>query len=309
MGSDVVHPAAWDFCCNVCVDCYAVDYASDGFFADGSDFSFGVIVSDKRYIQGTSDLRYLFRAMRMEAADAAAETLMTLTGTTPSSDIIQRLQNAGIPRSRLDSLTDKGFIDPVKLFGPGWHKIADSLGLPLQRVVTDIDSMQYPATGIQAVYCPISTSSDIGVITSQITYFNITAKILGSGEWDDPNELELNKRYAEGVIFSSDRWTEDSPRFEEFSRKFFQTTTRRPTDNVLFGYDVTALLLSIIRSGVTTREQLSDDLSAVSAYTGFHSKISFVENRVNSYLSLLEYRKEKIIKIDEIQYRSNPGAP
>jgi ABC-type branched-subunit amino acid transport system substrate-binding protein len=262
-----------------------------------------VVVSDKRYIQGTGDLRYLFREMRMEAAEAAADTLINLDGTMPYTEVIHRLQNAGITKSRVDSLTDKGFVDPEKLFGSDGEKIADSLGLPLERVVTDVDSTQYPATGIQAVYCPISAGTEIGVITSQITYFNIAAAILGSGEWYDANQLELNKRYADGVVFSSDRWVNNSPEYARFSENFFQAMSRQPNDNVLFGYDVMSLILSVIRNGATTRDQLSSGLAGISGFEGFHSKISFAQNRVNSFLNLLRYHHEKVEKIGDIQYR------
>jgi hypothetical protein len=183
--------------------------------------------------------------------------------------------------------------------------MAESLGLPLQIEPFYLDSLQYPVTSIQAVFSPISSSSEIGIITSQLTYYNIKTTILGSGEWNDPNELDLNKRYAEGVIFSSDRWVENSYDYNLFAPKFSKATQRQPTDNVLFGYDAMSLVLTQILNGGTTRERLTELLGKVSSFPGYHSKISFTEDRVNSHLNILQYKKGKVFKIDEVQYKKD----
>ncbi|MGA7160694.1 MAG: ABC transporter substrate-binding protein [Bacteroidota bacterium] len=264
------------------------------------------IISDKRYLKGATDLRYLFSAMRSEAAVFGEEESINFRGTVSYPEIIKRLTAAGVRKSEIDSLAeDQGKVIVQELFGENGKAIADSLGIPLEVEPFYLDSLQYPVTSIQAVFSPISNSSEIGIITSQLTYYNIKATLLGSGEWNDAAELDLNKRYADGVIFSSDRWVENSFDYNQFTSQFFQATQRQPTDNVLFGYDATSLVLTQILNGGTTRERLTDLLSKVSDFPGYHSKISFTENRVNSYLHILQYKKGKISKIDEVNYKKD----
>ena len=267
------------------------------------------IISDKRYFKGATDLRYLFSAMRREAAVFGNEQSIDFKGTVSYPEIIKRLSAIGVRKSTIDSLAEKqGKVIVQRLFGQNGKAIADSLGIPLQVEPFYLDSLQYPLTSIQAVFSPISSSSEIGIITSQLTYYNIKATILGSGEWNDPTELDLNKRYADGVIFSSDRWVENSYAYGQFTSQFFQATQRQPIDNVLFGYDAMALVLTQILNGGTTRERLTDLLAKVSDFPGYHSKISLTENRVNSYLHILQYKKGKISKIDEVYYKKD-AAP
>ena len=267
------------------------------------------IISDKRYFKGATDLRYLFSSMRSEAAVFGNEQSIDFKGTVSYPEIIKRLTAMGVRKSTIDSLAEKqGKVIVQRLFGQNGKAIADSLGIPLQVEPFYLDSLQYPLTSIQAVFSPISSSSEIGIITSQLTYYNIKATILGSGEWNDPTELDLNKRYADGVIFSSDRWVENSYAYGQFTSQFFQATQRQPIDNVLFGYDAMALVLTQILNGGTTRERLTDLLAKVSDFPGYHSKISLTENRVNSYLHILQYKKGKISKIDEVYYKKD-AAP
>ena len=265
-----------------------------------------VIISNKRYLRGATDLRYLFRAMRTEAAAFGEEQSIDFKGKVSYPEIMKRLTGAGVRKSMIDSLAEKqGKVIVERLFPQSAKAISDSLGIPLVAEPFYLDSLQYPVTSIQAVFCPISSSSEIGIITSQLTYFNIKGTLLGSGEWNDANELDLNKRYAEGVIFSSDRWVENSYDYSQFSSKFNAATQRQPNDNVLFGYDAMSLLLKQIVNGGTTRERLTELLNKVSDFHGFHSDISFTENRVNSYLHILQYKKGKISKIDQIQYKKD----
>ena len=77
---------------------------------------------------------------------------------------------------------------------------------------------------------------------------------------------------------------------------------------MLFGYDAMSLVLTQILNGGTTRERLTDLLGKVSDFPGYHSKISLTENRVNSYLHILQYKKGKISKIDEVYYKKD-AAP
>ncbi len=282
---------------------------ADSFVAEAVRLG-ATIISQQRYTQGATDLRSLFRAMRNDIAGFNAAYSVSFVGRLPYGEIIRRLHAAGVRQSLVDSLMANGSeVFASDLFPVNGKLILDSLQIPTRKTGVDVDSLQYPVTAMQAVYCPITNSSEIGIITSQMTYYNIRTTILGSGEWNDPNELDLNKRYADGAIFNSDRWVEDSFEYNQFAGKFLAATGRMPDDNVLFGYDTMELLLHVIEQGGTSREMVTELLSQVSNYQGFHSRISLTEDRVNSWLTMLQYKKGKVSKIGEFEYKKNPSAP
>ncbi len=97
-----------------------------------------------------------------------------------------------------------------------------------------LDSLHIPVTAIEAIYMPIASPEEIGVVGSQLVYYNIEAQILGSGDWYDLAELEANKRYADGVIFSSDTFVhpEDST-YQNFLARVLDRMNVRATRTVL----------------------------------------------------------------------------
>lgn len=144
---------------------------------------------------------------------------------------------------------------------------------------------------LQAIYCPIASAADIGVVTSQLRVFDPNIMVLGTDEWNDDEELDRNKASADGVIFPSDRW--DTVDAGPVSGLSFES----------FGYDAASLLLRCLTGARDTRESLQHRLSLVREYDGIHSKISFTEHRVNSFLHILQYKNGFIKKIADINYQ------
>jgi ABC-type branched-subunit amino acid transport system substrate-binding protein len=144
---------------------------------------------------------------------------------------------------------------------------------------------------IQAIYCPITSSADIGAVSSQLQAFDGTITVLGTDEWFDDEELDRNKMSADGVIFCSDRW--DNGDAETFSGVSFES----------FGYDTASLLFRCITSAHEARASIQKKLSSVREYDGIHSKISFTTRRVNSFMHILQYKSGFIKKITDIDYR------
>jgi ABC-type branched-subunit amino acid transport system substrate-binding protein len=266
----------------------------------------GTIVSDKRYVRGATDLRHVFRAMRSDAADLDAVYSFAMAGKFLPQGVFAILKRAGVQQAILDTLGQSGFkIQVEEILGPSAKLIADSLKIPLVKTTIALDSLELPVTQIQAIYCPIASSAEIGIVTSLLVYYNIKTVVLGSDEWNDPNELELNKRYADGVIFSADRWIDNSGEYSQFVSRFNRMYSKQPNDNTLFGYDAAMTLLIAIKEGGFTRPKLTENLSRVSDRQALHSKISFTENHVNAHLHILQYKKGKISKIGEARYRKN----
>ncbi|MGE5313805.1 MAG: ABC transporter substrate-binding protein [Acidobacteriota bacterium] len=159
----------------------------------------------------------------------------------------------------------------------------------LFRAITT-DASKIEGGSLQAVYCPIASSLDIGVIASQLRLLDPKIMILGSDEWNDDEELDRNRTSADGVIFSSDRWAEKKG--QPVSGLKFES----------FGYDAASLLLEAVGISGGAREELRSVLSRVNEYDGIHSKIIFGPERVNEFIHILQYRRGFIKKIGEVAY-------
>ena len=294
-------------------DSYAKSMAEA--FIDEATRLGGKVLANAWYPQGTTDLKPELGEIRRAGMRASAEPSVSFAGKMKSSDLM-RFVELGVPVKRIDSLMYKGSVVPVAwLLGPISRENVDSLGLNVVYDETKIDSLEYPVTGIQAIYLPISSAEEIAVVTSQLVYFNFQTQMLGSGEWNNFTELNANRRYSSGVLFESDSHVDsNSTSYTDFQVGFAARFKRRVSRSVLFGYDTARLLLSLIRNGATTRESLLKALTGVRDFQGLHSKIGFPPDRVNSWVAVLQYRDDAIQKVDEVwfdaeQVAGQSGAP
>jgi ABC-type branched-subunit amino acid transport system substrate-binding protein len=202
----------------------------------------------------------------------------------------------------LDSLTMSGaLVDVTALFGEDGVRIADSMKIQTQRVKAKYDSLGYPVTGIDALFASIAGSEEIGIVASQLRYFNFQTQLLGTGNWNDATELDQNRQYANGVIFATDAyWEEINQQYQQFIKRFRSKYSKDPTKNSIIGYDAANLLLNAIHQGATGREAIASVLRNSQTFQGIHSKISLDPRRVNSFLTILQYKNRSIKKIGEI---------
>lgn len=276
---------------------------SDSFIVEAKRLGAHIVI-DRRYKKGESDLRSYVRAIREAAANLQPEYIVTLRGKFDAAEITRRLVLLGVRFSLIDSIVAKGAtLNLTPLFGDSAQKIADQFKLPVKRVIPYLDSLQYPVSSIDVIYCPISNSHEIGVLASQITFYNIKASILGSGDWYDVNELDLHKRYTNGVIFGSDRWIEKNEQTNRIFSKYAQRYGRTMSENVMFGYDVMTLIIRQFKDGALTREQLAEALKNVTEFTGIRNTISLTKDRVNSSIHILEYKNGAISKLQTFSYQ------
>ena len=261
----------------------------------------GEMVDVQWYRPGETDLRVQLGAMRRKALERL-DTYMVSFSSRMKRDEMQKFLAGGVPQITLDSLIQKSASVPVEfLFGVEGKRVADSLMIPLQLVRVKIDSLGIPVTNIDAIFLPIAASSEIGIVTSHLRYFNFQAQMLGTGNWEDLDELEQNRQYANGVIFTTDaHWDAGAEPYLVFSRKFRSGTAKLPTRNTLFGYDAMRLVLKVIGQGATRRNEIASALTGIRKFEGAHGRISIGESRVNSVLSVLHYRNRQLRKIAEI---------
>ena len=281
------------------IDSYGKEMAEA--FIDEATRLHALVVATEWYQRGTSDLKMQLSNIRRIAMTEAAEPMLSFAGKLNQSDLA-KLMMLGVSPKTIDSLIEKGSVVGARtMLGFDAKRKIDSLGITVQYAEPKVDSLEYPVLSINGMYAPISSSDEIGIVSSQLVYFNFQTQMLGSGEWNNFAELNANKRYCEGVIFESDNYVDpDNSKYTDWMNRFFERFRKRPSKNTLYGYDTATLLLSLIRAGNSTREELRQALSEVREYQGLHSKIGFSFRRVNPWVLILQYSSDQIRRIGEI---------
>ncbi|MBI2430001.1 MAG: ABC transporter substrate-binding protein [Ignavibacteriales bacterium] len=276
---------------------------ADSFAAEAIQ-SGATIVADRRYSRGAVDLREHFKAIRSAGAQLQPDYIVSFKGKMKSADVTRLLLSYGIRRSAIDSVLEKGGEMNITPFvGARVQELADTLKLPYKKTLLYIDSLHYPVSTIDIVFSPINSSQQIGVISSQLAYYNIKAAILGTSEWYNIHELDMNRRYADGATFGSDRWIEQEGQTKRIFATYSQKYGKQANDNVLFGFDVMSLMIQLMNDGALTREQMKEALTKVVNFTGIRNTITFTQRRVNGSLHILQYKNGVVSKLRTYTYQ------
>ena len=270
----------------------------------------GDTVGVQYFPAGSTDIRPQLLAIRHRSFAGMEFTTIDFGSKVKQSDI-NKLLRAGVDRQLVDSLLDRGLaVDVTVLLGPDGRHLADSLQLPQTIVRPKVDSLALAATGVDVLFIPIASSDDIPVVSSQVKFVNFLAQVIGSADWNDPASLDDNRRYTDGVMFTADSYYEPQGRsVREFAARLARAKRKAPTVNTLFGYDVTRVLLQVIAAGATRRTEIAAALAAVRGYAGLHSTISFGPGRVNSAMTVLQYRNRAVRKIGSVDLTAEVRKP
>lgn len=290
------------------IDSYG-KYMAESFIEEAKRLGANVIATEW-YTKGATDLKDQLTKIRIQGRLQTAEAFISFSGKLNPADI-EKIVSYGIKPSLIDSLLEhESAVSVDTLFGSNGKRIADSLGLNTYQAALGPDSLENPVSAIQGTYIPIAGAEEIGIVTSQITYFNIKTQLLGTGDWYNIAELEENKRYTNGVIFDSDTYVDASDSaYIKFFDSFYAKMNKRPSKNTLFGYDGMKLLLSLLKEGATTRKKMVAGLTNMKNFKGLHSTIAFSKARVNSALNILQYKNGVVKKLDEIIVEDNLNEP
>jgi ABC-type branched-subunit amino acid transport system substrate-binding protein len=259
------------------------------------------VLSTQWYQRGTSDLKPQLASIRRAGMLDGADAKLSFSGKVRPSTLM-KFAGLGVPLKRIDSLMSKSsVISARQLLGPRARALLDSMEIPVVYDESRVDSLEYPVESIDAIYAPISGAEEIGIVSSQIVYFHFQTQVLGSGEWNSFAELNANRRYAEGVVFESDTFIDTAGgTYASFAGSFGARFRKKPTKNTLFGYDTADMMLRLIGEGASTREALENALAGLRGYRGFHSRIAFGADRVNSALTVLRYEQDEIREVGEV---------
>ncbi len=261
----------------------------------------GNVVSVEWYDKGSLDLREQFKNLRKLGCTSAVEPMVSFSSKVNANSRM-RILAAGVKPRLLDSLIEAGGSIPVnKLFGKNGKRLADSLGLQLAYPNVQPDSLNQSVNSIHGILFPLTSADEIGMLTSQLNFYNINAQILGTSEWFDKNELDEHSRYTNNAIFISEFFINDNDeQIISFVTRYKKMFRKEPSRNSYFGYDTMLLLIDQIARGGLNRETLKTMLADVYKFKGLHSKIDLSRNRVNQEFHILKYTDGKIIKIGEI---------
>ncbi len=271
-------------------------------FADEVKRQGGQVLASEWYERKTSDMTKQLRAIRRAGLHAGSDPLISFGGKKRLGELM-KLAGLGVPVKKLDSLMAKGAtVSVASLVGPDAVPKLDSLGITVVYNDVYLDSLDIPVTTIDGLYLPIGTPEEIGIVTSQIVYFNLHAQLLGSGEWNALEELDANRRYCTGIVFESDSYADSILAGRgEWAAAYSAAMKRAPTKHTLYGYDTAGLLLSQFRAGSTTRAGLRRSLLDVNGYPGLHARIGFSAGRVNTWLPILQFDGRNVLRVDEIK--------
>lgn len=270
----------------------------------------GELVDEESYFPGSMDMRPQLLAMRKKALETAEVEIVDFAARM-KQEALTNMERWGVPSQVLDSLVERGLSAPVTfLFGKDGKRIADSLGIPTVVLPPKFDSLAIPVDNVDALFVPIATSDEIGVVTSQIKYYNFQTLLLGTEDWNELTELDENRQYSNGAVFTTDTYINtNSPAYKTFSAKYQKVHGKKPSKNALLGYDAMGLLLQVIRKGAIQRNEIAAALPSLTGYPGLHSTISISDKRVNSFLTVLQFKDRTISKIGEVDLSKPPNLP
>jgi branched-chain amino acid transport system substrate-binding protein len=282
------------------IDSHGQDIA-EGFMDELRELDEAFLVVNEWYRSGETNFRQQFYNIRSRGLLDSLHHFISFSGRIDREDML-KLAAYGIEPALLDSLTERESAIPVlALLGDDGIRIADSLGIAVITGDYYADSLDVPVESIDAIFLPITSKDEMGIVSAQIAYYNIQTQLLGTGEWYDFLALEENRRYVNGVYFTTDAyWDTDDSTFITFFDSFMERTRSRPNKNSLMGYDTMKLISMLIREGATTRDAIAGSLASGVFYRGIHSPIVMGENRVNAAMNILRYMRNQIGKVDEI---------
>ncbi len=159
------------------------------------------------------------------------------------------------------------------------------------RVIIDSFKITPDSVGL---FAPILNPDFIGIITSQAFYHDMNFKILGNDIWNNFNELYLNRRYADGVIFTTG-WKVDfgSQAYRNFVKVFKGRYGIEPDEFSIYGYDTARFLLEVIKSGMLTASEVYNAIKKYQFF-GIGKDVVFENGRVNRSIAILVFKDNLI---------------
>jgi branched-chain amino acid transport system substrate-binding protein len=147
------------------------------------------------------------------------------------------------------------------------------------------------------------TPRDIQLLAPQFTFFGLDTlgiQLLGTDGWAEEEVVgEVDSRHTDGVIASTTRSSQDeTPAFQRFREGYenlFQKTLRSPVP--AYGFDAAALVLTALRDGPSTPEELLEAMERIQDFPGATGRLSISGGRILRDPYLVRIQDHELIYI------------
>ena len=162
---------------------------------------------------------------------------------------------------------------------------------------------------LQCIYVPVSSSNDDAYVLSYLVIDSLhvdslNIKFYGNQDWFSSKLLKSSSTIGSNLIFTSDYFIPFRNRnYKQFNRKYFEQNKYDSNRNVLYGYDITKFLLSILNVNGDNVYSVAQALKTSKEVKGIHNNFLFDKNRINSFLNLVKYKNGIFRLID--RYKIN----
>ncbi|MCH7972861.1 MAG: ABC transporter substrate-binding protein [Bacteroidetes bacterium] len=162
---------------------------------------------------------------------------------------------------------------------------------------------------LQCIYVPVSSNNDAAYVLSYLVIDSLhvdslNIKIYGNQDWFSSKLLKSSSTIGSNLIFTSDYFIPFRNRnYKQFNRKYFEQNKYDSNRNVLYGYDITKFLLSILNVNGDNVYSVAQALKTSKEVKGIHNNFLFDKNRINSFLNLVKYKNGIFRLID--RYKIN----
>ena len=153
--------------------------------------------------------------------------------------------------------------------------------------------------GFDAVFLP-GRSSQIGLLTSQLLFYDMKVGFLGNSTWNGPDLLRVADRTIEGDIFVDGFFADSSnPTIHDFVVRYRLRHKTDPTSFAAQAYDAARLVLEAVTRGATSGRDVRDlllrspDLPALSGLAAFAPN-----GTLDRRLFVIEVKKGKLVQVD-----------
>ncbi|OGW66972.1 MAG: hypothetical protein A3H49_06185 [Nitrospirae bacterium RIFCSPLOWO2_02_FULL_62_14] len=153
--------------------------------------------------------------------------------------------------------------------------------------------------GFDAVFLP-GRSSQIGLLTSQLLFYDVKVGFLGNSTWNAPDLLRVADRTIEGDVFV-DGFFADSPNptIHDFVVRYRLRHQTDPTSFAAQAYDATRLVLEAVTRGATSGRAIRDQLTRSPDLPVLSGPAAFGPNgTLDRKLFVIEVKKGKFVQVD-----------
>ncbi|MDZ4723686.1 MAG: penicillin-binding protein activator [candidate division Zixibacteria bacterium] len=150
---------------------------------------------------------------------------------------------------------------------------------------------------VDCIYLP-GNPTQLRLLLSQISFYNLRGKYLGSDAWGDESILALGDDVTQNAIFPSTLIPAlQSDAYRKFATQYDARYGKKPERLAALGYDAVAMLAHLWHNGSTTRGTLTFQLAKMQDYTGASGRLTLNKYRENSNVPFYQVREKKAIPV------------